>query len=163
MESVVVRYSILIQVSYRAIYIQWHLPGLGSRVAVTLSPSLGTDLLGCQRQYIRETKERKQRMKQTSYVHNRMNPYIPQLIGTLTGDHSADSAHGETPPQLVGGKTGADAIIPGRNTIKREEKEMKEQSTMKRPNCFRVLRISAPNSTPLLQWLIRTLSEKLVK
>jgi len=32
-------------------YIHWRLPGLGSRVAVTLSPSLGADLLGCQRQY----------------------------------------------------------------------------------------------------------------
>jgi len=40
-----------------AIYIQWRLPDLGSRVAVTLSPSLGGDLLGCQCQYIRETKE----------------------------------------------------------------------------------------------------------
>ena len=41
-----------------AIYIKWRLPSLGSRVAVTLSPSLGADLLDCQSQYIRETKER---------------------------------------------------------------------------------------------------------
>jgi len=43
------------------------------------------------------------------------------------GNLSADSAHGETPHPLVGGKTRADAIIPGRNPIKREEKEMKKQ------------------------------------
>ena len=38
--------------------IQWHLPGLASRVAITSSPTLGTDLLDCQSQYIRETMER---------------------------------------------------------------------------------------------------------
>jgi len=57
MKSIVVRYSILIKVSYWAIYIQWCLPGLGSRVAITLSPSPGADLVDCQSQYIRETKE----------------------------------------------------------------------------------------------------------
>jgi len=36
-----------------ATYIQWHLPGLGSRVAITSSHSLGPDLLGWQSQYKR--------------------------------------------------------------------------------------------------------------
>jgi len=34
-----------------ATYIHWRLPGLGSRGAVTLSPSSGADLLGCHSQY----------------------------------------------------------------------------------------------------------------
>jgi hypothetical protein len=33
---------------------------------------------------------------------------------------------------------------------------------MKRPNCFRVLRTSAPDSITLLPWPIRTLSVKIV-
>jgi len=33
-----------------ATYLHWRLPGLGSRAFVTLSPSLGADLLGCQSQ-----------------------------------------------------------------------------------------------------------------
>jgi len=37
-----------------ATYIHWRLPGLGSRVAVILSSSLGEDLLGCQSQYKRK-------------------------------------------------------------------------------------------------------------
>ena len=36
-----------------ATYIHWRLPGLGSCVAVTLTPSLGADLLGGQSQYKR--------------------------------------------------------------------------------------------------------------
>jgi len=36
-----------------ATYIHWRLLGLGARVAVTLSPSLSTHLLGCQSQYKR--------------------------------------------------------------------------------------------------------------
>jgi len=63
---------------------------------------------------------------------------------------------------LVGGKTHADTIYTGPNQIKREEKEMKKQSTMKCPNCFRVLRTSSPDSIPLLPWPIRSLSVKLV-
>jgi len=37
-----------------ATYIHWNLPGLGSRVAIALSPSLGADLLGCQSHYRRK-------------------------------------------------------------------------------------------------------------
>jgi hypothetical protein len=40
-----------------ATYIQWRVPGIGSLVAVTLSPCLGADLLDCQSLYIREKKE----------------------------------------------------------------------------------------------------------
>jgi hypothetical protein len=46
-------------------YIQWRLPGLGLRVAVTLSPSLAADLMECQSQYLREERNGKQRMKQS--------------------------------------------------------------------------------------------------
>jgi hypothetical protein len=44
----------------------------------------------------------------------------------------------------------ANTIILGRNPIKREQKEMKKQSTMKCPNCFCVLRTSARDSILLL-------------
>ena len=42
-------------------------------------------------------------------------------------------------------------FILGQNPINREDKEIKKQSTMKRPNCFHVLRTSTPKlytSTP---------------
>ena len=44
-----------------ATYIQWRLPGLRSCVIVTLSPSLGADLLECQSRYMTETKKRETR------------------------------------------------------------------------------------------------------
>jgi hypothetical protein len=52
-------------------------------------------------------------MKQSFYVRNRTNPYVPEPIGMLNGDLSAHSANGETPPPWVGGKTHADAIYTG--------------------------------------------------
>jgi len=54
-------------------------------------------------------------------------------------------------------------VIPGRNPIKWEEKEMMKQRTMKGSNCFRVLRTSAPDSIHLLPWPIGTPSVKPIK
>ena len=45
-----------------------------SSVAVTLSLSLGSDLLGCINLTREKEKEGKQGMKQSSYIRNRMNP-----------------------------------------------------------------------------------------
>jgi hypothetical protein len=66
----------------KAINAAWHLPSLGPHAMVTLFPSLGTDLLGCQSQNIHETRKEKQRMKQALYVRNSTNPLLPRLIGT---------------------------------------------------------------------------------
>ena len=64
--------SLEIEGSWRANYIEWPLPGPGSRAAITLSSSFGTDLLGC----INCTKERerKESFKESCRVRHRMNP-----------------------------------------------------------------------------------------
>jgi hypothetical protein len=75
-----------------------------SRVAVTLSLSLGAALLGC----INCTRERERKGKKSLYI-----PAVYVLIRNhksrdrlvqLNGDLSADPAHGETPHPLTGGK-----------------------------------------------------------
>jgi hypothetical protein len=100
-------------------------------------------------------------MKQSSYVRNHTNPSAPQPIGTLNGD-LADSAYRETPPLLVCGKPHADAIFAGPKSHQRDGNKMKKQSVMNDPNCIHVLRSSSPDSLPLLQWPIRTVSVKLI-
>jgi len=103
------------------------LPGPGhvtcSR-AITLSPSLGADLLGCIIPYkSRKGKERKQSNNLSTYAivqthksHNRSVPY---------GSYSADPAHRETPPPLDLSpevvKTRADAIctVPRSKEVKK--------------------------------------------
>ena len=55
--DVYARLSLEIKGLWRANYIEWPLPGPGSRAAVTLSPSLRADLLGC----INRTRERKEK------------------------------------------------------------------------------------------------------
>jgi hypothetical protein len=77
-------------------------------------------------------------MKQAFYVCNRTNAYVPQPIGTLNVDLSADSAPGETPPTLVGGKTHADAIYTSpESNPKRSEgnEETKYNETSKLLQC----------------------------
>jgi hypothetical protein len=59
-------------------------------------------------------------------------------------------------------KTRAKVIVPGRNPIKREEMQIKQQRSMKGPNCVRVLCTSVPDSIPLIQQLIQTLWVKVV-
>ena len=61
--------------------IQWRSPGLRSRVAVTLSPSLGADLLDCQSQYIGEKKKRERRNETITQCTQSHNPVVPQPIG----------------------------------------------------------------------------------
>jgi len=73
-----------------------------SRVAVTLSPSLGADLLGC------ITVQEKRKGKKALYIHAAYvlvpNDKSRYRLGQLNGDLSADPAHGETPLPLEGGK-----------------------------------------------------------
>jgi len=52
---------------------RWPLLGPGSRAAVTLSLSLGADLLGCINRTREKERKGKQRMKQSSYVRNPTN------------------------------------------------------------------------------------------
>jgi len=75
-----------------------------SHVAVTLSPSLGADLLGC----INRTRQKERKGKKALYipatyvlVQNHKSCY--RLV-QLNGDLSADPVHGETPLLLAGGK-----------------------------------------------------------
>jgi hypothetical protein len=103
----------------------------GSRAAVTLSPSLGADLLGCINR-IRE-KERKALNNHAAYVlvqtqksRYRLAPY---------GSFSVDPAHGETPPPLGCDpevvKTRADAICTGprsNEVIKYGEEKRREET-----------------------------------
>jgi hypothetical protein len=80
----------------------------------------------------------------------------------LNGNRSADLAHGETPPPLVGGETHADAIYTGpkSNLIRREgNEETKYKETYK-------LLLCPPDLHPLLYtlllWPIQMLLVKLI-
>jgi len=82
------------------LYIMRVLPGTGhvtcSR-AITLSPSLGAEPLGCIIPY-KSRKESKQSNNRSMYAnvgtHKSHNESVPY------GSHSADPAHGETPTRL---------------------------------------------------------------
>jgi len=82
---------------------EWPLPGPGhvtcSR-AVTLSLSLGADLLGCQSQYKRKDgKGNKECNNHPTYAIVRTHKSHNRSV-QLNGDLSADPAHGENPPPL---------------------------------------------------------------
>jgi hypothetical protein len=95
------------------------------RMAVTLSPSLGADLLGC----INRTREKERKGKKALYipvayvlVRNHKSRY--RLV-QLNGDLSAVPAHGETPHPLTGGKTPCRRHLY-RAEIQRREEEKRE-------------------------------------
>jgi len=68
-----------------------------SRAAVTLTLSLGADLLGC----INHTREKKRKaLNKSCRVRTRTNSKVPIPISTAHGDLSADPAHGENPPPI---------------------------------------------------------------
>jgi len=96
-----------------------------SRVAVTLSPSLGADLLGC----LNRTRETERTGKKALYipamyvlVRNHKSRY--RLV-QLNGDLSADPAHGETRHPLTGGKNLCRRHLY-RAEIQRREEEKRE-------------------------------------
>jgi len=110
---------------------EWPLPGPGSRAAVTLSPSLGADLLGC----INRTREKERQEALYSHaayvlVPTQKSRYRLAPYGSL----SVDPAHGETPPPLGCDpevvKTRADAICTGpryNEVMKYEEEKRREE------------------------------------
>jgi len=72
----------------------------GSRAAVTLSPSLGADLLGCINRIREKERKGKESIAQSCRVRTRTNSKVPLPISTAQCDLSADPAHGETPPPI---------------------------------------------------------------
>jgi hypothetical protein len=68
------------------------------RMAVTVSPSVGADLLGCiNRIKDKERKGKHYTMMPRTYSYKLK---VPLPIGTAQGDLSADPVHGETPPPI---------------------------------------------------------------
>ena len=109
----------------------------GSRAAVTLSPSLGADLLGC----INCRREKERKGKEALYIpaayvliRNHKSRY--RLV-QLNGDVSADPAYGETPPPLGCDPevvtTHADAICTGPRSEKRTREERNKKTSKSDP------------------------------
>lgn len=127
-----------------ATYIQWCLRSLGSCMAVILSPSLATDYLDCQSQYITEKEERETKNKTITLPTQWYEPISPtskqySSVATIqriwpTEKHPLHwyVIH----PMLA-------QCIAGLNRNEREEKEIKKKGTIKCPNCFCVLHTSA--------------------
>jgi len=87
-----------------AIYLHWHLPFLGSHVAVTLSPSLCTDLPGCQRHYkSRQGKGIKEWINYLPYTTVQAHESHSRSV-QLNGDRLWDLVDREIIPPLAGGK-----------------------------------------------------------
>ena len=118
-----------------AIYIQWRIIGLGLCVTVILSHSSGADFQDCQRQHIREIKERETR---NQIIILRTELYEP--TSRTTDRNYQWRSFGrlgarESPPPLVGGQTHADTIYIGpRSNQKRrvgnEETKFNETSKL---------------------------------
>jgi len=70
------------------------------RMAVTLSPSSGADLLGCINRTREMERKAKESIKQSCRVRTRTSSKVPLPISTAHGDLSADPAHGENPPPI---------------------------------------------------------------
>jgi len=101
-----------------------------SRVAITLSHSLGADLLGC----INRTRDKERTWKEALYipaayvlVRNHKSRY---RLGQLNGDLSADPAHVETPHTLTCGKNPCQCHLYGAEIQIREEEK---RETRKHP------------------------------
>jgi len=121
----------------------WRIPRPGSRVAVTLSPSLGADLLGCQSQYITDEMERETKnetITQGKESYETTGRTTDQFCSMATFRRVMRTGKLHLHWSVL--KPMPTPFILGRNPINREVKEMKKQTTMKHPNCFCVLRIS---------------------
>jgi len=119
-----------------------------SHVAVSLSPSLGADLLGC----IICTREKERKGKKALYipaayilVQNHKSRY--RLV-QLNGDLSADPAHGETPHPLTGGENPCWCHLYWAEIQRREEEKRETRKHLKV--------IQSPYldflTEPMLQW-----------
>jgi len=98
----------------------------GSRAAITLSPSLGTDLLGC----INCTREKERKGKEdlyipAAYVLVRNHTSRNRLV-QLNGDRSADPAYGKTLPPLRTVENPCRCYLYRARILRREEEKRRE-------------------------------------
>jgi len=112
-----------------ATYIHWRLPGLGSRVAVTLSPSLGADLLGCRSQYKRKEWKGMKGSNQTTVwrtqSYERISPTTDRYSSMATFRQIWCTGKLHLHWQVV--KTHADAICTGPKSNKKRRGEKRRE------------------------------------